>query len=309
MQNSALLLCFEDELKIAAQIALAANLEISVIQRHRFPDGEIKLRLPAILPPRVLLFRSLAQPNEKLLELLLAAGTAKSLGCSALTLISPYLAYMRQDTAFEAGEGISQRIVGDFLAKLFDSVITVDPHLHRISSLQEGVPVRMAIVLSAADLLSDLIAKHLARPILLGPDEEALQWVAQAASRHNFDHGVCRKVRLGDRQVQIALPAMDFFGRSVVLIDDVASSGQTLATAAALLREAGCASVDVAVTHALFSENALEVIHQQGIRHVWSTDCIFHSSNATSVAPLIARAIEEFLASDLDHDVRSVAPA
>lgn len=285
------LLCFEDEQESGKRIAQAAHLALARIERHRFPDGEIKLRLPPALPERVVILRTLNDPNEKLIELLLAAQTARSLGALHLTLVAPYLAYMRQDIAFHPGEAISQRIVGCFLASLFDAVITVDPHLHRVATLQEAVPLANAMVLSGAPLLSDLIAARRQQPLLLGPDEESAQWVALAASRHGFEHAVCRKVRHGDRSVEVALPDVAVAGRQVVLLDDVASTGHTLAQAARLLLAAGAASVDVAVTHALFAGNALQLMLDAGAGAVWSTDCIQHPSNAVSMAAPIAEAL------------------
>lgn len=291
MKPPELLLYFEEERLNAARIAQAAGLPLQAIQRHRFPDGEVKLRLPAALPARVVLLRTLDHPNDKLIELLLAARTARTLGAQHLTLVAPYLAYMRQDIAFAPGEAVSQRILGDFLAGLFDAVITVDPHLHRVSSLKEAVPASQAIALSGAPLLSDLIAQHRPRALLVGPDDESAQWVAQAATRHGFDHAVCHKVRNGDRSVDIELPAINLTGRAVVLLDDVASTGHTLARAAHLLLAGGAASVDVAVTHALFEGDALQLIKQAGAGDIWSTDCIEHPSNAVSMAPLIAAAL------------------
>ncbi|HCY17201.1 MAG: phosphoribosylpyrophosphate synthetase [Curvibacter sp. GWA2_64_110] len=285
------LLHFDDELPSAQRIATQAGLALGRIERHRFPDGELKLRLPAPLPERMVLLRTLDHPNEKLVELLLAARTARELGVRHLTLVAPYLAYMRQDIAFRPGEAVSQRIVGKFLAELFDALITVDPHLHRIATLQEAVPVPQAVVLSGAPLLSDLVAAHRPQALLVGPDEESAQWIAQAAARHGFDHAVCRKVRHGDRAVDIELPTSSFTGRAVVLLDDVASSGHTLAQAARLLLAAGAASVDVAVTHALFAGDALQLLHAAGIDQIWSTDCIAHPSNAVSMAPAIAAAL------------------
>jgi ribose-phosphate pyrophosphokinase len=201
------------------------------------------------------------------------------------------MAYMRQDIAFQPGEVVSQRVVGRFLADLFDAVITVDPHLHRVAALEEAVPVPQATVLSGAPLLADLIAKHYPRPLLIGPDEESAQWVAQAAQGHGFEHAVCHKIRRGDCDVQIALPDTPVTGRNVVLLDDVASSGHTLASAARLLQAAGAASVDVAVTHALFAGDAVKLIKLAGVGQIWSTDCIFHSSNAVSMAGLIAQTL------------------
>lgn len=293
----AVLLCFDDERESAERLAHASALELRTIERHRFPDGELKLRLPDTLPPQVVILRTLNNPNEKLVELLLAAPTARALGAQHLTLVAPYLAYMRQDIAFHPGEAVSQRLVGKMLAGLFDAVITVDPHLHRVSTLQEAVPVgdASAVVLSGAPLLSDLIARHHTHPLLVGPDEESAQWIEQAASRHGFDYAVCRKVRSGDRAVQVELPQVALQGRAVVLLDDVASTGHTVAQATRLLLAAGASSVDVAVTHALFAGDALQVMQQAGVRHIWSTDCIAHPSNAISMADSMASALHTLL--------------
>ena len=286
------LLCFDDEQTIAQAVAAAAGLTLALIQRHRFPDGELRLRLPESLPSRVVFWRGLHQPNEKLVEILLVARTAHQLGAVHLTLVAPYLAYMRQDIAFNPGEAVSQRVIGRFLAGLFDAVITVDPHLHRVATLEEAIPVKDAIVLSGAPLLADHIATQRPDVLLIGPDEESLQWVAQAAARHGWAHGVCRKLRHGDRQVDIELPDLPFTGRAVVLMDDVASSGHTLAQAARLLKAAGAASVDVAVTHALFADGAVRLIREAGAGQIWSTDSIPHASNAVSIVPAVAEALQ-----------------
>jgi ribose-phosphate pyrophosphokinase len=198
---------------------------------------------------------------------------------------------MRQDMAFRPGEAISQRIVGQFLSTLFDAVITVDPHLHRVATLQEAVPLDQAVVLSGAPLLSDWIAAQRQRPLLIGPDEESAQWVALAAARHGFDHAVCRKLRHGDHEVELALPDVALTGRQVVLLDDVASTGHSVARAAQLLLAAGAASVDVAVTHALFSGDALQIMQAAGMGEVWSTDCIAHPSNVVNMASALAAAL------------------
>jgi ribose-phosphate pyrophosphokinase len=292
-----MLLYFEDETARAQALALAADMPCACIERHVFPDGEIKLRLPDTLPTRVVLFRSLHNPNQKLVELLLAANTARSLGAQYLVLVAPYLAYMRQDIAFHPGEAVSQRIIGQFLAGLFDAVITADPHLHRVATLQEAIPVTAAnaIVLSGALPLAQLIAARRTNPLLVGPDEESAQWVGGAAHAHGFDYAVCRKVRHGDRDVRVDLPAMNFAGRQIVLMDDVVSTGHTVAQTTRLLLAAGAASVDVAVTHALFAGDAEAVMRNSGVSDIWSTDCITHPSNAVSMAPYLAKALQPFL--------------
>ena len=276
---------------MALSLAAESGLTPAAIVRHRFPDGELKLRLPPQLPERVVLLRGLQQPNEKLVELLLVARSARELGARHLTLVTPYLAYMRQDMAFTPGEVVSQRIIGGFLAELFDAVITVDPHLHRIATLGEAIPIPDPIWLSGAPALADWIARERPGALLLGPDEESAQWISQAAVRIGHDSAVCRKVRHGDRAVEIALPEVELHGRSVVILDDMASTGQTVAQAARLALAAGAVSVDVAVTHALFAEGAEQALHEAGVGAVWSTDCIPHPSNVVAMAPLLAQAL------------------
>jgi len=291
-----LVLAFDDEAPLARALAAAAGWRCALVERHRFPDGETRLRLPPVLPPQVALLRGLQQPNDRLAELLLAAGGARELGAARLTLVSPYLAYMRQDMAFTPGEVVSQRHLGRLLAQGFDAVVTVDPHLHRVASMDEVVPGRRSVALTAAPLLGAWIARQLPGALLLGPDEEAEQWVRVAAQAHGLDHAVCRKQRHGDRDVDVALPEVPVAGRAVVLFDDVASTGRTLVTAARGLLGSGAASVDVAVTHGLFVDDAVAQIHAAGVRHVWSTDCVPHPSNVVSVVPLLAQALRELAA-------------
>jgi ribose-phosphate pyrophosphokinase len=292
---SALLLHFVDEQAAAERLARACALPLAAISSHRFPDEELKLTLPgaAVNPPphTLVIYRSLDRPNEKLIELLLVARHARQLGVTRILLVTPYLGYMRQDIAFQPGEIVSQKIIGSFLAELFDAVITVDPHLHRISHLQEAVPLSQAIALSAAPSLAALVAGRRQQPLLMGPDAESAQWVESAGKAESLDYAVCSKIRRGDTQVEIALPDIAVRGREVVLLDDVASSGRTLAAATRLLLAAGAHSVDVAVTHALFAGDALQVMQAAGVGEVWSTDCIAHPSNAVPMAPLLAQAL------------------
>jgi ribose-phosphate pyrophosphokinase len=288
------LLCFDDELPLAQRVSAQLGWPLHVVQRHRFPDGETRLRLPAQLPNRVAVLRGLHQPNGKLAELWLAACGARDLGARELALVSPYLAYMRQDMAFSPGEVVSQRHLGRLLATAFELVVTVDPHLHRVATLDEVVPGRKGLSLTAAGLLGAWVAQQVPVALLVAPDEEAEQWVAAAARAQGLDFVVSHKERRGDRDVTVSLPDAVVRDRAVVLLDDVASTGRTLVSAARGLLARGAASVDVAVTHGLFVEDALMQIRHAGVRHVWSSDCVPHASNCVSVAPLLADALRRW---------------
>lgn len=299
MPPDILLLSFDDQATQAGALASACGLPLALVKRHRFPDGELRLQLPFAeqgpVPRCVVVYRSLHQPNEKLVELMLLALQARAWGVQQLLLVAPYLAYMRQDVSFHPGEIVSQRQVGAALAAWFDGVCTVDPHLHRVATLAEAVPTGWTDTLSAAPLLAEHIATQVQAPVLIGPDSESAQWVATAAQHIGCEYGVCSKQRLGDREVMIELPPLDVTDRHVVLLDDMASSGRTLAVAVSQLRDRGASRLDVAVTHALFNDDALDTVQAAGVDHVWSTDSVAHSSNAVSLAPLLASSIRRFL--------------
>jgi ribose-phosphate pyrophosphokinase len=292
-----MLLAFDDdgERTMAEGLAAALGWPLGCIRRHAFPDGETRITLPPVLPPEVVLLRGLQQPNAKLTELLLAAAGARELGAARLTLLCPYLAYMRQDIAFNPGEVVSQRHLGALLAQAFEAVLTVDPHLHRVATLDEVLPGRRGLALSAAPLLGCFVAGRVPGALLLAPDEEAGRWVRAAAEASALEHAVCVKQRHGDRHVDIALHGVSVRGRAVVVLDDVASTGRTLAAAARIALAAGAASVDVAVTHALFVGDAWDHVAAAGVRHVWSSDCVPHASNAVSVTGMLARALGQLV--------------
>jgi ribose-phosphate pyrophosphokinase len=290
-----LVLHFDDEAALATALARALGWGCSAVQSHCFPDGELKLTLPSRLPERVLLVRGLHQPNAKLAALLIAAPAARDLGARHLSLVAPYLAYMRQDMEFHPGEAVSQRHIGRALAAWFDAVITVDPHLHRVATMDEVVPGRRGLAVSAAPLLGALAARLVPGSLLLAPDEEADQWVRAAAQANGLDFAVCHKQRHGDRDVQVALRGADVRGRAVVVLDDVASTGRTLVSAAQGALACGALSVDVAVTHGLFVGDALAQVHAAGVRHVWSSDCVPHTTNAVTVVPLLAEAVARLM--------------
>jgi ribose-phosphate pyrophosphokinase len=286
-----LLLHFADEAALAGRLAAALGVPMAPIACHVFPDGEQRLTLPPVLPHDVWLLRGLQQPNDKLAQLMLVAPAARELGAHRLGLVAPYLAYQRQDMAFSPGEVVSQRQLGRALASWFDVVVTLDPHLHRVASLDEVMPGRRGVALSAAAAIGAYVAARRPQALLLGPDEESRPWVQAAAAARGLEHAWCHKDRRGDLEVAVALPDVALRGRAVVLVDDVASSGRTLAAAARRAFAAGAASVDAAVTHALFCGDALEVVRAAGVGEVWSSDSVPHPSNRIEVAPLIADAI------------------
>ena len=270
--------------------ALAANYQ--EINRHTFPDGESLIKAPTELPAHVVLVRSLNQPNSKIIELLFSASTLRKHGAMRITLVAPYLCYMRQDTENQPGEAISQQVIGKLLAENFDDVITVDPHLHRISKLFQAIPIKNALAISAGNVIAQFLKNKYSQGILLGPDSESEQWVKEIATKIGFSYAVASKTRSGDKQVDVHIPQQDYHNQNIIIIDDITSTGRTIARAAEKLLQAGARQVDAVVTHALFCSDTEHIIKQSGVKNVWSTDSIAHPTNAIALAELLAKHIK-----------------
>ncbi|HEY8158216.1 MAG TPA: ribose-phosphate diphosphokinase [Methylobacter sp.] len=287
-----IILAFPDYLSQAQRLAARLDVPLAEVVVHHFPDSESLVRLPQLLPEHVIVCRSLNQPNDKLIELMLCAVTARELGAKRLTLVAPYLSYMRQDIANQPGEAVSQRIVGKLLAELFDDVLTVDPHLHRISSLTQAIPIKNAISLTAANEIGAFLKRQFKSAILLGPDSESKQWVAAIAEDIGFDYAIAQKKRLGDKQVEMILQDCDYRNKPVIIIDDMASTGRTIAKAVVLLQAAGSKDIYAVITHALFCDDAYDHILKAGVKNIWSTDSIDHPSACIKLDALLADAVK-----------------
>ncbi|MCX7902381.1 MAG: phosphoribosyltransferase family protein, partial [Burkholderiaceae bacterium] len=162
---------------------------------------------------------------------------------------------------------------------------------HRIDDLRAAIPLPEAVSVSAAPAIGAFLRQRVPGALLLGPDAESAQWVERAAAAGGFAWAVATKQRQGDRDVRIALPALPIQGRDVVLLDDVASTGITLARAARAVYDAGAARVHVAVTHGLFVDGAIDALRQAGVAEIWSADTVPHPTNAIAVLPLLAQAL------------------
>ena len=275
----------------AAPLAAALGGELGRVETRRFPDGESYVRLHGDPTGRAVdLVCTLAQPDPQFLSLVFAADAARELGASAVNLVAPYLAYMRQDIRFQAGECISSRSFARLVSSTFDALLTVDPHLHRHPALSALYTIPTA-TLQAAPLLADWIAANVQAPLIVGPDEESEQWAGAIAARIDAPHVVLRKTRHGDRSVEIAVPDLSAYrDRTPVLVDDIASSGRTLAVAARKLAEQGLRQPECVVVHALLADEAYAELCGVFARFT-STDAVPHPSNRISLVPLLADAL------------------
>lgn len=291
-----IILGFPENRLRATILANALDAQYADVETHTFPDDECLVRIPKqdiCRGKHVALFRSLDRPNSKLVELVLAAsllGDARD-----LTLIAPYLCYMRQDQAFHPGEAVSQLAIGRLLAAYFRRFVTVDPHLHRQPSLDAVFPDRPSLCLTGADAIADYVRHALPEhTVVLGPDEEAARIAGRVAVRAGREWSLAKKQRAGDRDVAFLLPeTISLQGRTVVIVDDVISSGHTIAGLARAVRAAGAARVLACTTHALHDNAGARLMAEAGVETVASSDSVVHGTNKFSVLETIAWSLKD----------------
>ena len=276
-----------DSDELATTLANSTGWHKIPLNLHRFPDGEWRIRLLDKPQKNVALVCSLDHPNDKIVALILVCGLLRDMGVEHITLITPYLAYMRQDVAFNPGEGVSARYFANLLSAHVDRLVTIDPHLHRIAELEEVYTIP-CVTLHAAPLLGAWVRDHLPNVALIGPDGESEQWVSEVAGIASAPYAIMEKKRFGDRDVSIEVPDLSAWkGRTILLVDDMISTGRTLIVVAEQLRAQGFTDIRALCVHALHDDDAAARMKEAGISAVLSCNTVVHPSNAVDIADFL----------------------
>jgi len=259
-----------------------------------FPDGESYVRLEgSVQDQNVAIVQTTSPPQQdgRLIQLALIADAAKRGGASKVSAIVPYLAYARQDKMFLAGESISIETVARMLkASGIDELITVN--IHSESALQKfPFPAR---TLSAIPLLATyFVEKGFKGAFALAPDKGAMHIAKQAQEVLAGNAGHLDKQR--DRytgQTKQTAEGLNVSGQSVIIFDDIISTGGTIVGAARILREQGAKHVFCACVHGLLIGDAEKRILDAGVGEIASTDSVPSTSSKVSLAPLLSEELK-----------------
>ena len=252
------------------RISRCAGGEVGQLEGRGFPDGESYVRVASDVSGRdTVLVCTLNRPNDKVLPLL-------------------FVAYMRQDKRFHPGEAVTSRSLATLLSERVDWLVTVDPHLHRISHLSDIYSIPAIAAHSSTDV-GRWIAENVKDPLIIGPDEESSQWVRDVALTARAPSTVLVKARRGDMDVVESIPNLyDYRARVPVLVDDIVSTGRTMLAALDHLREHGAPNAWCVGVHAVFANDAYTSLQSAGAAGVVTTNTIPHESNRIDVQPTIA---------------------
>lgn len=274
--------------KLANDLAELTAGEVGKLELRHFPDGETYLRvLTDVKNAMVFVVCTLARPDPQFVGLAFVARQLRELGAGRVELIAPYLPYLRQDRIFHRGEALTSRLFAELLQQHFDNLLTVDPHLHRLSSLDEIYDIP-ATAIDSAPLLAGWVRGHIVDPIIIGPDEESAQWVEAMARQAGAAWTVFKKERRGDRKIRMhAADLAEFRDKSPVLVDDIISSGATMRRAIRCVREQGLKPPCCLVIHSVCSPITARSI-RNNVAAFATSNTVPNPDASLDVAPLIA---------------------
>lgn len=274
-----------DRTDLGEDLASELDAEALALTTQRFPDGEFHARIEERIEGTAVV-ASDVRPDAKMLETIVACDAAREAGAERVVLACPYLAYGRQDRAFEPGEGVSSRALLRSLSANSDVFATVDPHTD--AALEHyGGPAYAA---TAAPEIAEAFAAE-DPDIVLAPDEGARHRASDVAERLSCPHDHLEKRRTSARDVEIEPHDADVDGRTVLVVDDIVSTGGTMATATRQLVDAGAERVLLAATHGIFADGALKRLEDAGADVIRSTDAVASAASEVSAAPALARAV------------------
>ncbi len=254
-----------------------------------FPDGERYVRLLEPVAGEHVVLVQTTHPDANVVELLLLEDAILDAGARRLTVVVPYYGYGRQDKRFLDGEAVSAQTLAKHIAVNADELLTMTIHNPDIlgtfplpSREVSGIPA-LGRYMKAAKV--DLI---------LAPDDNAVRLAKEAAAIAGTPYDFLDKERLDSYTVRVAHKELAVGGKSVAIVDDVISTGGTIATAARELKDQGARHVMAACVHGLFVGDArgkLAVCDE-----VVSTDTIQSAYTKVSVAPEFAKALRDLTA-------------
>jgi ribose-phosphate pyrophosphokinase len=279
--------------ELAQKTAKLANLETVQVTHKTFPDGENYIRLEnPVQNHHVAIVQTTSPPQDtKLMQLAFLAEAAKRNGASKVTAVVPYLAYARQDKIFLQGEGISIKTVARMLqAAGVDALVTVN--IHAENALKKfPFPAK---TLSAIPLLAEhFVQKGYKKAFALAPDKGAMYIAEQAQNVLGGEAGHLDKQR--DRhtgQTTQTAKHLNVKGQTVIIFDDIISTGGTIVGAAKILRELGAARIFTACVHPLLIGDAEKRILDAGVEEIVGTNSVPSHVSKVSLAPLISRELK-----------------
>jgi ribose-phosphate pyrophosphokinase len=251
----------------------------------RFPDRELYVRILDEIKNEDIIIVQTTYPNTNIIELFLLLDAAVEAGAGNITVVTPYFGYGRQDKKFETGEPISARAIAQLISMHANKLITVDPHKEHLLKFF-NIP---AYSCSAISEIARYLKQNKNLDLVLAPDEGAKDRAIKVAKIIGCEQDYMQKKRINGTTVEIKPKNLDVENKKVAIIDDIISTGGTMAISIKELKKQGAKEVYVACTHGLFVQKAKPLLLSAGVNEIISTDTVRSEYSKVKVAPCIVK--------------------
>ncbi len=251
---------------------------------ERFPDGEIYVRIDGDVNEEVVLIQT-TYPNEKIIELFLLQDALREMGVKKIITVIPYFGYSRQDKIFKEGEAISARAMVKHIEMNADYFIGMDLHSENVLKWFDIPTMHLHATKPIAEWL-----KSKGVDMVISPDKGGYERARLVAEAMGVEFDYLEKTRLSGTEVIIKPKNLDADGKVVGIVDDIISTGGTIARAAEQLREQGASRIYAVCTHGLFIGRAMN--NMRKVNDFAATDTIEGENSKITVASVIAEAIK-----------------
>ena len=270
--------------KIVAE-DLSEELDVPLAETisKRFPDDEFYLRIMENISGEHVIIVQTTYPDPNIVELFLLQNAVEEAGAKEVSIVIPYFGYARQDTKFQNGEPISAKAMAGLISLNADRVITVDPHKEHILDFFSTSAFSCSAV---PELAKYLKKKNI--DMILAPDKGALERAKNAAKIIGCEFDYMEKTRIDGTTIEIKPKTLNAKNKNVTIIDDIISTGGTMAKSIEELKKHGAKDVFVACTHGLFAGDAVKKLNSAGCTEIISTDTIQNKFSKVKIAPCIS---------------------
>jgi ribose-phosphate pyrophosphokinase len=299
MKNALVIMSGSANPVLARKVAEYLKLPLSNIENKRFPDGEIDIKvLEDVRGSDVYLVQPTCPPvNDNLMELLILIDCLRRASAERITAVIPYFGYGRQDRKAEGRVPISAKLVANLItAAGATRAISVDLHAAQIQGFFD-IPMDH---LYASPVLVEYFRKLMLQDLtVVTPDVGGIKMARAYAKRLAAGLAICDKRRTGPAEAEVMHVIGDVQNRNVILVDDMVSTGTSIAEAARACRENGAKDIFICATHAVMAGKAAEKLLAAPIKEVVVTDTIpldgkeksLQNLRVLSIAPLLGEAI------------------
>ncbi len=287
---------------LANGICQELNILMGDVYLHTFPSGEKYCQFNEnIRGTDLFLVQSICEPaNDNLMQLLVMVDAARRASAGRITVVTPYLGYLRQDRKDKPRVPISAKLVANMItAAGANRVLGMDFHCEQAQGFFD-IPVGhlYAMPVFADYLMQEDKTFNVNKTIVVSPDAGGIKRAEAFAQTIGTDFAFIAKKRLSDTEVKMGSVVGDVNGMDVIIIDDMTESCGTLIEAAKVCNNAGAKSCRAFVSHALLNQKAHDrLVEDVNLKQLVMTNSVLNCGIAgktkiLTVAPLFAKAIQ-----------------